>query len=44
MIDLHTHTKHSDGTDSTIELLQNAQKIKVNYLLQTIILAVLIKN
>ncbi len=32
MIDLHTHTKHSDGTDSTIELLQNAQKINVNYL------------
>ena len=26
MIDLHTHTKHSDGTDKCIELLQKAQE------------------
>lgn len=26
MIDLHTHTKHSDGTDECIELLQKAQE------------------
>ena len=26
MIDLNTHTKHSDGTDKCIELLQKAQE------------------
>ena len=24
-IDLHSHTKHSDGSDSVIEILQNAE-------------------
>ena len=27
MIDLHMHTKYSDGTDSVIELLKNAERI-----------------
>ena len=27
MIDLHTHTKYSDGTDEVIELLKNAEKV-----------------
>lgn len=26
MIDLHMHTKHSDGTDSIKEILQKAEK------------------
>ncbi len=26
MIDLHTHTNFSDGTDTPIELLENAEK------------------
>lgn len=30
MIDLHMHTKHSDGTDSCIELLESAQKKGLN--------------
>ena len=29
MIDLHTHTNHSDGTDSVEELLLNAEKKKL---------------
>lgn len=29
MIDLHLHTNHSDGTDSVKELLQNAEKNKL---------------
>lgn len=29
MIDLHTHTNHSDGTDSVEELLKNAQEKKL---------------
>ena len=27
MIDLHIHTKYSDGTDEVIELLKNAEKV-----------------
>lgn len=30
MIDLHTHTKYSDGADSLIELLKNAESKKLN--------------
>ena len=30
MIDLHMHTNNSDGTDSTEELLLNAEKNKLN--------------
>ncbi len=30
MIDLHTHTKYSDGADSVIELLKNAESKKLN--------------
>lgn len=30
MIDLHLHTKHSDGTDSVEELLENAEKAKLD--------------
>lgn len=30
MIDLHTHTKYSDGTDSLIELLCKAESKKIN--------------
>ena len=30
MIDLHTHTKYSDGTDSVAELLSNAESKKLN--------------
>ena len=29
MIDLHMHTKHSDGTDSVSEILMNAEKVKL---------------
>lgn len=29
MIDLHLHTNHSDGTDSVEELLENAEKQKL---------------
>ena len=32
MIDLHTHTKYSDGTDSFTELLKNTEKSQVNFL------------
>jgi predicted metal-dependent phosphoesterase TrpH len=32
MIDLHTHTVHSDGSNKTSELLQNAQKLGCKYL------------
>lgn len=32
MIDLHTHTNHSDGTDSVEELLQNAEKSNIEIL------------
>lgn len=32
MIDLHTHTNFSDGTDSLEELLQNAEKTKLEIL------------
>lgn len=30
MIDLHTHTKYSDGADSVMELLRNAESKKLN--------------
>ena len=30
MIDLHTHTRYSDGTDSVAELLSNAESKKLN--------------
>lgn len=30
MIDLHTHTKYSDGTDAVVELLNNAESKKLN--------------
>lgn len=29
MIDLHLHTNHSDGTDSVEELLENAERQKI---------------
>ncbi len=29
MIDLHTHTNHSKGTDTVQEMLQNAEKMKL---------------
>ncbi len=32
MIDLHTHTNHSDGTDSVEELLKNAEKNNIEIL------------
>lgn len=32
MIDLHTHTNHSDGTDSVEELLKNAEKSNIEIL------------
>ena len=32
MIDLHTHTNFSDGTDSLEELLQNAENAKLEVL------------
>ena len=32
MIDLHTHTNHSDGTDSVEELLKNAEKKNIEIL------------
>ncbi len=32
MIDLHTHTIYSDGSDSLIELLEKAQNLNLNYL------------
>jgi len=32
MIDLHTHTNYSDGTDDVITLLKNAEKAKVEIL------------
>lgn len=32
MIDLHMHTKHSDGTDNVIELLKKAEEKKLNYI------------
>ncbi|MDR1017910.1 MAG: PHP domain-containing protein [Lachnospiraceae bacterium] len=32
MIDLHTHTTHSDGTDDVITLLKNAEQIKLEAL------------
>lgn len=32
MIDLHTHTKYSDGTDDVITLLKKAQESKIEYL------------
>lgn len=35
MIDLHLHTTYSDGTDSVLELLENAERnnldININY-------------
>lgn len=31
MIDLHTHTKYSDGTWDVQKLLQEAEKIMWNY-------------
>lgn len=30
MIDLHMHTKYSDGTDSVREILENAEKVKLD--------------
>ena len=32
MIDLHIHTSYSDGTDSLIELLEKAEKNKLEYI------------
>ena len=32
MIDLHTHTTYSDGTDTLIDLLKNAEKAKLEFL------------
>ena len=32
MIDLHLHTTYSDGTDSVIELLKKAEKLKLEYI------------
>ena len=32
MIDLHTHTTHSDGSDDTITLLKKAEEAKLEYL------------
>jgi len=32
MIDLHMHTKYSDGTDDVIELLKKAEEKKLNYI------------
>ena len=32
MIDLHTHTTYSDGTDDVITLLKNAEKSKLEVL------------
>lgn len=32
MIDLHIHTNNSDGTDTVEELLQKAQKLKLDYI------------
>ena len=32
MIDLHTHTKHSDGSSTTEELLREAEKIGLTHL------------
>lgn len=32
MIDLHLHTKYSDGTDDIIEFLQEAEKNNLNYI------------
>lgn len=32
MIDLHLHTKYSDGTDSVSELLEKAEKLKLEYI------------
>ena len=32
MIDLHTHTNHSDGMDSVEELLKKAEEKKISYL------------
>ena len=32
MIDLHTHTAYSDGTDNLISLLKNAEKSKLEVL------------
>lgn len=29
MIDLHIHTKHSDGTDSVKDILNNANKLRL---------------
>ncbi|MGN1326846.1 MAG: PHP domain-containing protein [Clostridia bacterium] len=32
MIDLHLHTNYSDGADSVTELLENAEKLKLEYI------------
>ena len=32
MIDLHMHTKYSDGTDECIEILQKAQEKKLTHI------------
>lgn len=32
MIDLHMHTKYSDGTDDIIEILKKAEKYKLSYI------------
>lgn len=29
MIDLHIHTKYSDGTNTCIEILEKAQKLRI---------------
>lgn len=32
MIDLHIHTKYSDGTDTMEELLQKAEELNLKYI------------
>lgn len=32
MIDLHIHSKYSDGTDSVVEILEKAQKRNLEYI------------
>ncbi len=32
MIDLHIHTTYSDGSDSPIEILKQAEKLKLKYI------------
>ena len=32
MIDLHMHTLNSDGTDSVVDILKKAEKLKLEYI------------